>query len=136
MTYSNLTVVEQVYYQQLGVAPTVQEARYSFRLDTDEQPFIRRTKVGADWDMLSLGWLKDAALLVISNEEGKQQFFNPTPEESVELSWKVLEISFDGELPALYVRPGRSLTIEPANANLIWIRAKVETKYQLSAYPR
>ena len=56
---ARLTVVESVYYQSPLTEPTLAESYFSRWLETGEQPFVRQSKVGEQWQPLSSGaWMQ------------------------------------------------------------------------------
>jgi hypothetical protein len=96
---NRIVVVENVYHQSAeGLNPTHVYPRYTQFLTTDEQPYLRHTKVEEEWVALDTGWLKECSLIVIENMEGSFPFFNPTPEQVAEAVKKVIEIGFSSDL--------------------------------------
>lgn len=122
---AKLIVVEQVYHQNDGDEPAAYESRWCRILLTDEQPYgPRKVKVDREWRLLDTGWLNDASLLGLSNEEGKHLQANPTAAEADLSSRKVVELSFDGSEAAILIHPGQDCRFSPANVNGIWLRCQ------------
>src|SRR3990167_2766898 len=56
---ARIVVVENVYYQKTGEPnATATESRFSHWLVTDEQPYIRKIKVGEEWMPIDRGWIE------------------------------------------------------------------------------
>lgn len=99
MGVNRIVVVENVYHQaEGGMNPTHVYPKYTQFLTTDEQPYLRHTKVGEQWVQLDTGWLKECSLIVLENMEGLFQFRNPTEQEVEEATKKVIEIGFSSDL--------------------------------------
>ena len=95
-TKNRITVVENVYHQVLSrqEQPTQYGPKpFTIDVDTDEQTCPRRSIVTEEWSELDLGWVKQAKMLVIWNDEGKFPTVVPTPEEVLLASKRVLEIA-------------------------------------------
>lgn len=145
-----LTVVETVYHQEPGQQPTALTTRYGRPLETAEQPFTRRLRLGDAWQPLPAGWLDAAALLHLVNEEGRQLTRQPTPADRQALAGRVVEV---GVLPPGHwglsaetavapvvcwlVRPGESLRAEPAALAALVLRCRQESaRVTLTLLPR
>lgn len=116
-----VTVVESVYHQVPGEQPTQPvESRYSSELATDEQPFIRKFKVGSEWKALETGWLNDCSMLVLKNE-APHWTVQPTDEERLEAALKVVEMGCGGKALA-ELPPGESLRFRPADICSLRVR--------------
>lgn len=124
---AHLVVIEQVYYQMMdGGQPTSTELRYTRWLDTDEQPFVRRTKVGSEWTPLETGWVKRASLLVLHNEGEEREQGIPSPTMKAELASRVIEVRFNGITVAV-IRPGESMRLEPVCLKYVVLRCQKGT---------
>lgn len=66
---SRLTVVQTVSFLQEGAEPVVADSRWGEWLKTDEQPYVRRLKIGPKFQKVDTGWVKNIARLVIANED-------------------------------------------------------------------
>jgi hypothetical protein len=88
-----MTVVEKVYYQQVGDSPTSFEFSFSRDLTSHEQVYRRQCKAERDWEPLDYGWIKEVGTILIQNEEGKRLFVNPTEEEKADTASRIIEVS-------------------------------------------
>lgn len=134
-----ITVVEQVYHQSLGLEPIQYTARYMRRIDSEEQPYQRTTKAGPSFQKLDCGWIKEASLLCIRNEEGKNIHWIPTKEERQRMDKRVLTIAFGADavcLTAIQVLPGESCRFCPTFLDSILIKGVEEgVRYSLTVIP-
>lgn len=131
-----LTVVENVYHQAIsdGQGPTQFESRYSRELDTKEQVYQRRTKVGEDWEPLDFGWIEKVGLLLIRNEEGKFTEI-PTDEENQRTQRKILEVAYCSEGSGWLIPVGESMRGIPTS-KLARIRSHSGvTRYTITVIP-
>lgn len=62
-------VVETVYWQRTGESPEGKAVRFGRSLTTAEEPYVRRILVGEEWQPLDPGWVEEAALMRLENEE-------------------------------------------------------------------
>lgn len=63
---SRLTVVETAVWEPGDEGPaTAVESRFEVLASTDEQPYVRRLKVGQEWQRLEMGWLKGCSMLFV-----------------------------------------------------------------------
>lgn len=86
--FTNVTL----YHQDDG-QPTSFERKNSRILSSREQPYTRKTRIGATFKQLDMGWLNGMAdVVMLSNEEGKQ-LTNPTPEQKQESERKALVVA-------------------------------------------
>lgn len=90
---SRIVVVSHVVYQSLGDQPVKLERSYSRQLTTTEQPYLRKLTIGSQWVPLDKGWLNQASLLDISNEEGKHLQVNPEDWEALAIKGRVVEVA-------------------------------------------
>ncbi len=124
---SKLTVVGTVYYQCAGGEPVSVESKFTRELDSDEQIYQRRSKVGEDFIPLDCGWLGDnVGMLVLTNDEGKNLQVHPTEEEAEALSRRVIEVRYKGDLYGLaggwLVPPGESFRGYPSSTEGLMLR--------------
>lgn len=133
-----LTIVERVYHQQYGQSPVSHESRYSVRLKTHEQPYLRYATASEEWKPLDCGWLKGAAgMMVISNEAGKNTQVNLTDDEKKAVAAQVLEVLHDGDKYPMIIQPKESIRIRTDNDDLLIIRCRKGTvRYSLFALAR
>ena len=137
---SHLVVVESVYHQPADGQPIVAESRFSRRLRTDEQPYVRWFKVTEEWQSLDHGWLDAAGMLVLKNEEGTNPQTIPSAEERAEIAAKVAEIGLlaNDTLVLLFalLQPGESLRFQPIGIPALVVRCrKGEARCCLHLFP-
>lgn len=133
-----LSVVQMVYHQQPDGQPTVQEARYSRWLESDEQPYLRRMTVGEEWVALDVGWVEKAGMLVLRNEGGPPSPVKLTPEQKAEAAAKVIEVGFTEGLTGQVwlIPPGESMAGVPRNAKELRVRCQSgEVKLSVCVLP-
>lgn len=137
-------VVESVYHQGAGEEPTAVESRFFRLLQTDEDPYLRRTKVGEDWKAVSCDWVDRPSVLTLSNEEGRGLQVQPTPEQAAATAAKVILVGVEVEgvgvslvLPFARIEPGESCRFCPADVGRLRLRSlSGEARYSLGAFPR
>jgi len=108
-----LTCILMVRHEHGGDDPKSIDCRYSALLETKEQMYSRRLKVGQNWVEIETGWVNSPGLLVIQNHPTKFAT-NPTKEQRDEDQKRFLEISYDGNKPWL-VSPGRFFVAQPSD---------------------
>jgi hypothetical protein len=110
-----LTVVGSFYHQGSGQQPTSQDIRYSRQLRSNEQAYIRNTKIGEDWQPLDFGWVKVPGFFVLTNNEGKFTGAQPTDRERQEARTHIIEFGIVSELlsQGLTKPKGRDMFSEP-----------------------
>lgn len=126
-TPNTLSVVTTVYHRHAGQDPTSLDERWFAKLDSKEQPWVRRLTLDKDWERLDEGWVDRASMLFITNDEGKH-LPNLTPEEKVELEGRVVEIGVkvrgqDWVQMIANVRPTRCCLFEPEDLHDLRIRS-------------
>ena len=144
-----LTVVETVYHQPAGEEPTAVSVQYVRPLETQEQPYVRKIRVGEQWQPLDLGWIEQPGMIWLTNDEGRGLQVNPTPEERAAIEAKVIclvtkvvnagvlagilaEDDFSWEVP-----PGESFRGRPTCAKRVWLRCRSGTaKATIRVYSR
>ena len=139
-----LTVVETVYHRPFGQEPKSAEFRFSRELETNEQVYERRLKVGEEWQPLDCGWLGDnVGMLSIHNHEGESLQVNPTDEEQESISKRIVELAYDYVDMSEYdygswlVPPGESFRGYPRSPKELRIRCQSGTAWiTLYLYPR
>jgi hypothetical protein len=129
-----VTVVQHVYHQSPDDQPFAVTTGFNRYLATKEQAYQRKTKVGTDWESLDTGWLNQASLLLIKNEEGKFTQQTPSEEEREESQRKVIEVACGPNLPANHepdwlVLPQEEIRVTPADLSRIRIRCQYGIAY-------
>lgn len=142
---TNIAVVEVVYCRRPGEEPTAVESRFSRWVHTTEQPWTRRFNVGADWQPLDCGWVEQASLLHLANNEGKNLRFVPTKEEEEQTQAKVVEVGLsiltteaDRELvePGWVVFPKETMRVQPIDLSRLRVRCRSGTaRCTLTLFP-
>lgn len=135
-----ITVVDQVYHQNPGQDPTVASSKFSRLLDSTEQAYVRRTKVGETWSLVDRGWIESCSLMVVENLEGQSFAVVPTPEERAEVEARVVELGTPGEdgriVPFALVRPGLSGRFEPYDVRRVLLRCRSGVaQYTVTLFP-
>lgn len=131
-TQSRITVVESLYYQPPnGGSPASYGSQFARWVGTSEQPYVRRTQThDAEWHPLDTGWVRNDALLLLSNESGKNMEVNPTKEELERISRQVLELSVAPDLPAFCsIPPGESARFQMRGK--LYLRSTVPNVFYL-----
>lgn len=139
-----VTVVEQAYYQSPDDQPRCVETRYSQDLASDEQPYLRLMKVTEEWKPVDHGWIEEASLLILTNEEGRIGTVIPSRADLEASSMKVIEIGWQLEgppegprtmhspdrlppppiVPFLVVHPGKSVRVTPQFLRAMRLRCR------------
>lgn len=128
-------VVCTVYHQQPGSEPVSVDSRFSRWLDTDEQPYLRKLTLAEEWVPLDKGWLEVAGMLVIRNDEAKDQtrIHNPVIEVAI------VKDNEGGNwiVPFAFVRPSESAQFEPVCLDNFRLRClKGQAKCTLALIPK
>lgn len=122
-----LTVVEHVYHQEGGGKSPVGSDCVSARfLSTDEQPYVRKTRIGETWTRLDTGWLASVSLIRVVNEATVFATY-PSLREKTEAEAKVLEIGVEDEAGVhsfARVRPGDSFRVDPVESRSLRVRCR------------
>ncbi len=135
---SRITVVGQACHQGEDGQIMPAGRQFSRRLQTDEQPFVRRGRAGEDWQPLPTGWLSQAGFLVLTNDEGVGMQVQPTEAERRDAAGKILEVSScDGDPGAAWlVPPGEEFRGTPADLAKVRLRCRSgECRYTLTLFP-
>lgn len=123
---ARFTFVGAVTHQSPDGVPTTAEIRAAAWLETDEQPWVRHTRVGADWVPLDTGYVKDARLVVVTNK-GVAFRVNPTPEQQAAADGAILSVGVvapDGTVyPFAVIPPGESMPFQVHAEARIVLRA-------------
>lgn len=136
-----LVILQTVYHQSPGKDAVGSESRIARTLVSDEQPYVRHTRIGDSWTPLNTDWIPDPGLVVIENR-GTQFRVNPTDAEKAEAARKVLLVAIRGHdglepIPFAVVAPGESLSISPQGIRGWRLRcASGSVPVTVSAYPR
>jgi len=132
---SRLVISETVYHQNHDADPTSADSCFSRTLASDEQPYSRRVVIGEAWQPLDCGWVEQASMLVLANQEGRFVQVIPTQAERDTMAAKIVEVGY-GDMAAWLVRPGESFRAEPADLKAIRVRCRSgSAKCQLTVFP-
>lgn len=143
-TKNRITVVENVYHQVLSrqEQPTQYGPKpFVIEVETDEQTCPRRSIVTEEWSEIDLGWVKQAKMLVIWNDEGKFLDTIPSPVDVALAAKRVLEIALaplypskiDQDSPRIaleafgLVYPQSSVRLFPSDSRRLWVRCQSGT---------
>lgn len=133
---NRIVVLDTVYHQAGTDPPITAESKFSRVLASDEQPYVRRAKIGTEWAPLDTGWIKEVGLFLLVNEEGRRFMINPTDEEKKAVADKVIEVGLAGMEAFCVVHPGESLRLSPTDASVLRFRSRSEgTRFTLSVFP-
>lgn len=133
---SRITVHSMVHHELKDDQPTTTEMRFWMPLETDEEPYQRRKKVGEQWEALDLGWISDPSFICVENLEGRPEAVQPSPEEMAAIAARVLELSFDGKESWL-INPRQHFLGLPSSAKSILIRCQSGVAaYRVTIFPR
>lgn len=139
---NRLTVVDRIYYQEIGQPIYDLETKYAVQLQSkNHQVYEKRMRAGEQWKPLNIQWedmdgnpITQCSELIIRNEEGVFQHTIPTEEEKQEARERVLEIALerslqDGEIvePILIVAPGTVMRCQPFALNGFQVRCRKGT---------
>lgn len=134
---ARLVVVETVYHQPADAEPTAAESRFGRWLTTDEQPYVRRGRIGEEWQPLVAAeacWLDQSSMVVITNQEGGFHL-QPTEQQQAEMDARVLEVGREGSV-LLVVPPGESARFQPWDLTALRVRCRSgEAKYTVAIFP-
>lgn len=119
---SRITVIERVYHQVRGEQPKGFETTFVLPTLGDDEPYSRKVKIVGQWTPLDLGWITRARMMILRNDEGKFPHRVPSPAERELASRKVVQVSFDGETPALDVHPTETARFSPSDLTRVWLR--------------
>ena len=134
-----ITIIETIYHQQQDEQPTMIEHKFSKELDTQEQLYQRRTKVGEEWQPIDCGWVgaENTGIIILQNEEGDFPKVIPTEEEREEVNKKILEVSYNGSEYSMLVFPQESIRLHPSSPKDLKIRCRSgNARLTIYAIPR
>ena len=117
---AELVVLETIYYRGIHVDPIGLDYRWSYKLKSIEEPYIRQLTIDKKWKSLDMGWNKHCSgEIVISNTEGNNLTVNPTEGQREGIAGRILQITaisndnlVNGGLVCL-LHPGRHFRFYP-----------------------
>lgn len=136
-------VIESLYFQSPGDDPLSVDHRFGGQVETDEQPYMRKKKVGENWEPLDCGWLQGTKMLLIENESPNYQKV-PTDEERRRDKEKVVEVGLDMiEIKGSHcyktfasIPPGQTARFLPADLASLGVRCQAgQTTYKVTLIP-
>lgn len=140
-----IVFVGSVIYQSFaGGEATTATIRYSRDLGLgDEQEYSRRLKAGPEWSKLDCGWVKEAAALIIDNQEGVGLAVNPSPEEEQGIASRTILIGVGSGsganlvIPFGIIRPGEQAPFTPPDLRNLYVRCLSPdgAKFTLNVFP-
>lgn len=113
-------------HQQVGLPPVTIETRVSRNLENAEQAYVRHYKLDADkgWIDVDFGWVEHPGFFSIENRTGMRLVVQPTDEERLELTKRVVLIKIgEVEEPQLKASPFGGFQVGELNGTPI-IRIK------------
>ncbi len=138
---NRVAVIETILHQLAGEQPTSIENRFARELETDEQSYDRKVKIGENWTLLDLGWVANVggpSIIVIVNEEGRNLQVNPSEEERKAIDAKVIELCSgrcEDLEPEWFIPPGESFRGSPLKPVYLRCRQGI-AKVRLFIIPR
>ncbi len=134
-----IVVVETVHFQGEGEPVTI-DSRWSKVVASEDQPYVRRFKVGAEWQRLDEGWVRECSQLTLSHESPSYQV-NPTEEQRKEDETVTIEVGLrmaDGHVePALLLPSRESLRVRPKDSGSWFVRSTGRPAWcTVSVFPR
>jgi hypothetical protein len=136
-------VNETVGHIPVKGATVTLETHITRGLITNEQPYLRRCKVSTSWQPVDTGWIKEAAVLVLRNDEGQEaRQLQPDREERLAVARRVVELGLVGSstgvvIPFAEIRPGESARISPVFlSHIYWHCREDEAQVSLLLIPR
>lgn len=123
---ARITVLDRCYHQTADGQAVESSTSFVRLLDTDEQPYQRKTKVGREWTPLPVGWVGDCSLMVLKNEEKED-------------GASILLKTGTGNAFA-FLAPGESLRFCPVDLTDLFLRSSSqeevkEAKYSVTLFP-
>lgn len=118
---ARVTVVQHVYHYRPGKQAVSKSHRFCRTLKSgDEQAYSRELTVAEEWTQLDLGWVKEASVLVLSNEEKSG--------EPVELALLPPNYGkseeFASDYPLIIIRPKESQRLELSRIDSVVVRLR------------
>ena len=134
-----IVVVENVYHQCPGRDPVGADTATSRSCESDEQPWVRHTRIGSDWTPLDTGFVTDPFLILVKNAAPTFRT-NPTESERIESERRVIEVGIESPigtvLPFTAVRPGDSIRLYPLDGAKYSLRSRLGfTQVTINAFP-
>lgn len=65
---NRITVINTVCHQGSDGTATSSDCKFAHVLSIDEQPYCRTLKVGEEWQLVDMGWLTGASMVVLENK--------------------------------------------------------------------
>lgn len=123
-----IVVVENVYHQSPGSDPVGVDTSSSRFCNSDEQPFLRRTRIGDEWMPLETGWVSEPFLIAIRNDAAAFRV-NPSSAEREEAGRRVIEVAVVTEnglgAPFTLIHPGDSVRLYPLDGAKYYLRSQL-----------
>lgn len=127
-----ISVVERVFHETAGSAPTPFESRFSKNITLDAQAYSRKLDIGTELVRLDIGWTEKwekIGHLIIENTAERFSRI-PTEAQKRESASRILELyqapeGFDQKtvLPYLFP-PGESYRLLPSDHKNLWVRSQ------------
>lgn len=139
---SRITVVESIYFTQPGEGPVSNDYKFNRVLDSDEQAYVRREKIGNDWKPLPTGWLEEGSLLVLHNDETTRSERKLSEREIENILSRIIHVGIvqhNGEVITFAeVRPGESFRICPTDLRRLRLSCPTHnaTRFTVTIIPK
>lgn len=125
---ARIVVTGYVYHQPATEQPFSVNLGFSRQLESDEQPWIRKIKIGEEWQPLDPGWVKEVALLVLVNDEGEHRFQRvPTEQEKQDMKDRIVELGYLSPAqakPNWLIPPGENFRGMPVDLASLRVRCR------------
>lgn len=91
---ATITVIDQLYFQETGEMPSHYDRRWQARVSTNgDAPYLKRLRVGSEWQSIDLGWVDFVHTIRIENCEGTNLERALSATELDALEEKIVELS-------------------------------------------
>ena len=137
-----ITVAGSIYHQSTDGEPVQVSLKFERLLETREQVFHRRLKVGENWTPLipERCWLQknQVGMIVVRNDEGRYASAQLSQGQQTQLKHKVLEIALGSdESSVLLVPPKESQPLTAVFPERLRLRSRSEgIRYTIFVFPR
>lgn len=132
-----VTVVEHVYCETGDGVSTHAPYQFNYQLKSEDQAYIRRKKIGQDWEQVEFGWLTQVSMLVIENVGPPPTGFNLNEKQKMQVADLVIELS-TGDITICKIPVGQSVRI-PNPSNQLFIRCAGDLPHShivIHAFPK
>jgi hypothetical protein len=136
-----ITAQFHCHHEHLGSPPVSCGGNFASMLETCEQPYVRRVKLGENWEPLDTGWLarKPVSLICLRNVTRISSPHQvPSQEDLKDLSERVILLKCGPGVSEWQIKPGRFFVAEPAEMKLAAINVRsafVSSDLEITIFP-